>query len=112
MLRRFILALIGLLAVVNGSKWLFDGKRLPTLGIDNACTTGHILIGFRIFFKVRSVCLWSGRVLGKEAERTSSIFTGHMRGEVENVHCTRVQRGSRKNNTCSSLLKCDFRKMK
>ena len=33
MLRRIILALIGLLAVVNGSKWLFDGKRLPTLGL-------------------------------------------------------------------------------
>ena len=34
MLRRIILALIGLLAVVNGSKWLFDGKRLPTLGLN------------------------------------------------------------------------------
>ena len=34
MLRRNIVALIGLLAVVNGSKWLFDGKRLPTLAID------------------------------------------------------------------------------
>ena len=33
MLRRIILALIGLLAVVNGSKWLFDGKRLPTLAL-------------------------------------------------------------------------------
>ena len=33
MLRRIILALIGLLAVVKGSKWLFDGKRFPTLGI-------------------------------------------------------------------------------
>ena len=32
MLRRIIVALIGLLAVVNGPKWLFDGKRLPTLG--------------------------------------------------------------------------------
>ena len=34
MLRRIIVALIGLLAVVNGSKWLFDGKRLPILGLD------------------------------------------------------------------------------
>ena len=33
MLRRIVVALIGLLAVVNGSKWLFDGKRLPTLGL-------------------------------------------------------------------------------
>ena len=33
MLRRNIVALIGLLAVVNGSKWLFDGKRLPTLAL-------------------------------------------------------------------------------
>ena len=33
MLHRIILALIGLLDVVNGSKWLFDGKRLPTLGL-------------------------------------------------------------------------------
>ena len=33
MLRKNIVALIGLLAVVNGSKWLFDGKRLPTLGL-------------------------------------------------------------------------------
>ena len=33
MLRRNIVALIGLLAEVNGSKWLFDGKRLPTLGL-------------------------------------------------------------------------------
>ena len=31
MLRRNIVALIGLLAVINRSKWLFDGKRLPTL---------------------------------------------------------------------------------
>ena len=31
MLRRIVVALIGLLAVVNGSKWLIDGKRLPTL---------------------------------------------------------------------------------
>ena len=38
MLRRIILALIGLLAVVNGSKWLFDGKRLPTLVIDEEYT--------------------------------------------------------------------------
>ena len=29
--RRITVALIGLLAVVSGSKWLFDGKRLPTL---------------------------------------------------------------------------------
>ena len=34
MLRRIILALIGFLAVLNGSKWLFDGKRLPTLELD------------------------------------------------------------------------------
>ena len=34
MLRRNIVALIGLLAVINGSKWLFDGKRLPTLALD------------------------------------------------------------------------------
>ena len=33
MLRRIIVAFIGLLAVVNGSKWLFDGKRLPTFGL-------------------------------------------------------------------------------
>ena len=38
MLRRIILALIGLLAVENGSKWLFDDKRLPTLGL-KACGT-------------------------------------------------------------------------
>ena len=33
MLRRNIVALIGLLAVVNGTKWLFYGKRLPTLDL-------------------------------------------------------------------------------
>ena len=33
MLRRNIVALIDLLAVVNGFKWLFDGKRLPTLDL-------------------------------------------------------------------------------
>ena len=36
MLRGIIVALIGLLAAVNGSKWFFDGKRLPTLVIDPA----------------------------------------------------------------------------
>ena len=36
MLRRIILALIGLLAVVNGSKWLFDGKRLQTLVLEDS----------------------------------------------------------------------------
>ena len=43
MLRRITVALIGLLAVVNGSKWLFDGKRLPTLGIGQTPTFGIIL---------------------------------------------------------------------
>ena len=31
MLHRIIVALIGPLVVGNGYKWLFDGKRLPTL---------------------------------------------------------------------------------
>ena len=31
--RRITVAIIGLLAVISGSKWLFDGKRLPTLGL-------------------------------------------------------------------------------
>ena len=44
MLCRIILALIGLLAVVNGSKWLFDGKRLPTLDL------GGKNVGIDVFF--------------------------------------------------------------
>ena len=44
MLRRIILALIGLFAVVNGSKWLFDGKRLPTLDIGLDLTLSHKVI--------------------------------------------------------------------
>ena len=47
MLRRIVVALIGLLAVVNGSKWLFDGKRLPTLGL-----------GITFFMLAFSVLTW------------------------------------------------------
>ena len=50
MLRRIILALIGFLAVVNGSKWLFDGKRLPTLGLNH-----FTLIVLRV---LTGICNW------------------------------------------------------
>ena len=43
MLRRIVVALIGLLAEVNGSKWLFDGKRLSTLGIRVAKMTKALM---------------------------------------------------------------------
>ena len=35
---RIIVALIGLLVVGNGSKWLFDGKKLPTPGLSKLKT--------------------------------------------------------------------------
>ena len=49
MLRRVIAALIGLLAVVNGPKWLFDGKRLPILALTSLSTSAdHQALGWRL----------------------------------------------------------------
>ena len=41
-----MLALIGLFAAVNGSKWFFDGKRLPTLVLRTSTGKWHLSMAY------------------------------------------------------------------
>ena len=70
MLRRIIVALIDLLAVVNGPKWLFEGKRLPTLGLDHGCA----ICGPLAKCGLRLQILWPAKRIGNVVVKT--LFGG------------------------------------